>query len=295
MTKGASAIAINMKIKPFIVGLTIVAMGTSAPELCVSLSSAIESATSNNPGLGDIAIGNVVGSNIFNNLLIVGCVALIAPLSVKKSTVKRDIPITVFASVLLLLMLLDAKLSWWEGAILLALFVAYMAITIKNAKNGEPVDTEDIKPMKSWKAISLIIVGLAILIYSSDLFVDFASEIAKALDVSEKIIGLTIVGCGTSAPELATSIMAARKGEGEMAIGNVIGSNIFNIFMIIGASGVIQELEGLTVNTFDLGVLIVAALLFLVFSFTKYKLERWERVVMLAVCIGYISFLIASN
>lgn len=298
MTNGASAVAVKMHIKPFIVGLTIVAMGTSAPELFVSVSSALESISSGNTGMGDIAIGNVVGSNIFNNLLIIGSVSLIAPLTVSKITVKRDLPIVFVASVALLIFLLDGTLSRIDGAILTFAFILFMLMTIKSAKNGEDSDNdvvEDVKNMPIWKAIICIIVGLGVLVYGSDLFVEYASDIAKSLNVSEKIIGLTIVGAGTSAPELATSVMAARKGQGEMAIGNVIGSNIFNILMILGLTGLIQPLEGITINYIDLSVLITAAVLFWLFSFTKYKLERWEGAVLLALCAGYITWLIYSS
>lgn len=298
MTNGASSVAVKMHIKPFIVGLTIVAMGTSAPELFVSVSSALESISSGNTGMGDIAIGNVVGSNIFNNLLIIGSVSLIAPLTVSKITVKRDLPIVFAASVALLIFLLDGTLSRIDGAILTFAFILFMLMTIKSAKKGEGSDNdvvEDVKNMPIWKAIICIMIGLGVLVYGSDLFVEYASDIAKSLNVSEKIIGLTIVGAGTSAPELATSVMAARKGQGEMAIGNVIGSNIFNILMILGLTGLIQPLEGITINYIDLSVLITAAVLFWLFSFTKYKLERWEGAVLLALCAGYITWLIYSS
>ena len=283
-----------MHIKPFIVGLTIVAMGTSAPELFVSVNSAFESISSGNAGMGDIAIGNVVGSNVFNNLLIIGCVSLVAPLTVSKITVKRDLPIVFVASVALLIFLLDGTLSRIEGAILTVAFILFMLMTIKSAKKGKDSENElaeGVKDMPIWKAIICILVGLGVLIYASDLFVEYSSDIAKSLNVSEKIIGLTIVGAGTSAPELATSIMAARKGQGEMAIGNVIGSNIFNILMILGLTGIIQPLEGITINYIDLSVLILAAVLFWLFSFTKYKLERWEGAVLLTLCAGYITYL----
>jgi len=296
MTNGASAVAVKMHIKPFIVGLTIVAMGTSAPELCVSVSSALESISSGNAGMGDIAIGNVVGSNIFNNLLIVGSVALIAPLTVSKITVKRDLPIITAASALLLLFLMDGELSRIEGIIFCVGFCLFMWLTIHSAKKSEneEEEVEGVKNMAIWKAIICIVAGLAVLVFASDLFVDYASQIAISLNVSEKVVGLTIVGAGTSAPEFATSVMAARKGQGEMAIGNVIGSNIFNILMILGLTGLIQPLSGITINYIDLGVLITAAALFLLFSFTKYQLERWEGCVLLLLCAGYISWLVYS-
>lgn len=296
MTNGASAIALKMNIKPFIVGLTIVAMGTSAPELFVSLSSAIEAVNSGNAGMGDIAIGNVVGSNIFNNLLIVGSVSLLTPLAVKKLTVKRDLPIVTFASVALLLFLYNGSLSRLEGAIFLTCFAAYLWATVRSAKTSaeEEEQIEGVKEMALWKAIGLIIIGLAILVFAADKFVEYASGIATSLNVSEKIVGLTIVGAGTSAPELATSIMAARKGQGDMAIGNVIGSNIFNILMILGLTGLIQPIEGISINYIDLSVLILAAVLFWIFSFTKYKLERWEGGVLLSLCIGYMVWLIIN-
>ncbi len=296
MTNGASAIALKMNIKPFIVGLTIVAMGTSAPELFVSLSSALEAVSSGNAGMGDIAIGNVVGSNIFNNLLIVGSVALITPLAVKKITVKRDLPIVAAASVLLLLFLFNGSLSRWEGLVFFVCFILYMWTTVREAKSSSDDDEqiEGVKDMAVWKAIGLIIIGLTILVFAADKFVEYASAIASNLNVSEKIVGLTIVGAGTSAPELATSIMAARKGQGDMAIGNVIGSNIFNILMILGLTGIIQPIEDISINYIDLGVLIFAAILFWLFSFTKYKLERWEGGVLLALCAGYITWLVIN-
>lgn len=296
MTNGASAIAIKMNIKPFIVGLTIVAMGTSAPELFVSLSSAIEAVNSGNAGMGDIAIGNVVGSNIFNNLLIVGSVSLLTPLAVKKMTVKRDLPIVTLASLALLIFLMNGSLSRLEGTFFLLCFVIYLWATVRGAKfsDEENEQIEEVKDMALWKALGLILIGLAILVFASDKFVEYASGIATSLDVSEKIVGLTIVGAGTSAPELATSIMAARKGQGDMAIGNVIGSNIFNILMILGLTGLIQPIEGISINYIDLGVLILAASLFWLFSFTKYKLERWEGCVLLTLCAGYIVWLVLN-
>ncbi|MCF0192051.1 MAG: calcium/sodium antiporter [Prevotella sp.] len=296
MTNGASSVAVKLHIKPFIVGLTIVAMGTSAPELFVSVSSALQAASSGNSGLGDIAIGNVVGSNIFNNLLIIGLVAAMTPLTVSRVTVKRDLPIVVASSLLLFFFLLNGSLSRIEGVLFICCFALFMWMTISKAKNGGEGETaEEVKVMPIWRAVLYILVGLAVLVYASDLFVEYASDIAKSLNVSEKIIGLTIVGAGTSAPELATSIMAARKGQGEMAIGNVIGSNIFNILMILGLTGIIQPLDGITINYIDLGVMIVAALLFWLFSYTKYMLERWEGYVFILLCISYIVWLVIST
>ncbi len=296
MTNGASAVAVKMHIKPFIVGLTIVAMGTSAPELFVSVNSALEAISSGNAGMGDIAIGNVVGSNIFNNLLIIGSVALIAPLTVSQVTVKRDLPIVTLASITLFLFLFNGDLSRLEGTFFCVCFVLFMWMTVRSAKNNseESESTEGVKTMAIWKAIICIAVGLTVLVLASDHFVEYASEIATSLNVSEKIVGLTIVGAGTSAPELATSLMAARKGQGEMAIGNVIGSNIFNILMILGLTGLIQPLEGISINYIDLSVLILAAVLFWLFSFTKYKLERWEGAVLLSLCAGYITWLVIN-
>ncbi|MCF0243527.1 MAG: calcium/sodium antiporter [Bacteroidaceae bacterium] len=300
MTSGASAIAVKLRIRPMIVGLTIVAMGTSAPELFVSVSSALESDAPGKAGMVDIALGNVVGSNIFNCLLIIGLVTLIAPVSVPKKTVNEDILIVIFSSVLLSALLCTGEFSRWYGIFFLICFAWFLKKTINSAKttreetNGSD-DTVVIKQHPLWLAITLIIVGLAVLVFASDIFVDTASEIASVLGVSDKIIGLTIVGIGTSAPEIATSVMAARKGQGEMAIGNVIGSNIFNILMILGLTGVIHPLKDYTINYVDLGVMILGAFLFWLFSRTKYKLERWEGAVLLLTCTAYICWLIQST
>ncbi|MCF0203051.1 MAG: calcium/sodium antiporter [Bacteroidaceae bacterium] len=300
MTNGASAIALKLKIRPFIVGLTIVAMGTSAPELFVSLSSALASNSPEKAGMVDIALGNVVGSNIFNCLLIVGIVSLVAPVNVARNTVKRDIPIVFASSMLLASLVFYGQIGRLHGIVFLVCFVGFLFLTVSDAKKGRQ-DTEEgdtggeIKPRPVWHAVLLIVVGLAVLVYSSDVFVNAASGIAAALGVSDKIIGLTIVGIGTSAPELATSIMAARKGQGEMAVGNVIGSNIFNILFILGLTAVVHPLAGFTINLVDIGVMVFSALLFWVFSRTKYMLERWEGGVMTLVCAAYLCWLVATQ
>ena len=228
LTDGAVAVAEKMKMPQIVIGLTIVAMGTSMPEFCVSLISALK-------GTSDLAVGNIVGSNIFNTLLIVGVSALVAPMSIMKTTVRKDIPFALVASALLLIMCLDGDISRIDAAILFVMFLIFMYITLRGAKvQGTDVEEKEKKPMATWLSVVWILVGLACLIGGSNLFVDGATAVATKLGVSEAVIGLTIVAGGTSLPELATSVVSARKGNSGIAIGNVLGSNVFNILAILG-------------------------------------------------------------
>ncbi|MBQ1828471.1 MAG: calcium/sodium antiporter, partial [Prevotella sp.] len=226
LTEGASALARRMNVPEIIIGLTIVAAGTSAPELFVSLVSALK-------GTPDLAVGNVVGSNTMNAMLIVGCAAMVAPMTISRSTVKKDIPFSVGASVLLILLAVDSFLGRVDGIILLLGFAVFMAYTLMQAKTGS---TDEVQAETSpvWKNIVYLVGGLLGLVLGSNLFVDSASSVAYALDISEGVVGLTVVAGGTSLPELATSVVAARKGQSAIAIGNVIGSNVFNILLILG-------------------------------------------------------------
>ena len=282
LTDGAVAVAEKMKMPQIVIGLTIVAMGTSMPEFCVSLISALK-------GTSDLAVGNIVGSNIFNTLLIVGVSALVAPMSIMKTTVRKDIPFALVASALLLIMCLDGDISRIDAAILFVMFLIFMYITLRGAKaQGTDLEKKEKKPMATWLSVVWILVGLACLIGGSNLFVDGATVVATKLGVSETVIGLTIVAGGTSLPELATSVVSARKGNSGIAIGNVLGSNVFNILAILGLTGVISPmtLKGITMT--DLSMMVISIILIWLFSFTKYKIERWEGAILTAVFVGYI-------
>lgn len=282
LTDGAVAVAEKMKMPQIVIGLTIVAMGTSMPEFCVSLISALK-------GTSDLAVGNIVGSNIFNTLLIVGVSALVAPMSIMKTTVRKDIPFALVASALLLIMCLDGDISRIDAAILFVMFLIFMYITLRGAKaQGTDLEEKEKKPMATWLSVVWILVGLACLIGGSNLFVDGATAVATKLGVSEAVIGLTIVARGTSLPELATSVVSARKGNSGIAIGNVLGSNVFNILAILGLTGVISPmtLKGITMT--DLSMMVISIILIWLFSFTKYKIERWEGAILTAVFVGYI-------
>ena len=282
LTDGAVAVAEKMKMPQIVIGLTIVAMGTSMPEFCVSLISALK-------GTSDLAVGNIVGSNIFNTLLIVGVSVLVAPMSIMKTTVRKDIPFALVASALLLIMCLDGDISRIDAAILFVMFLIFMYITLRGAKaQGTDLEEKEKKPMATWLSVVWILVGLACLIGGSNLFVDGATAVATKLGVSEAVIGLTIVAGGTSLPELATSVVSARKGNSGIAIGNVLGSNVFNILAILGLTGVISPmtLKGITMT--DLSMMVISIILIWLFSFTKYKIERWEGAILTAVFVGYI-------
>lgn len=288
LTDGAVAVAEKMKMPQIVIGLTIVAMGTSMPEFCVSLVSALKGTT-------DLAVGNIVGSNIFNTLLIVGVSAWVAPMTILKSTVRKDIPFALFASVILLIMCLDGNISRLDAGILFVLFLVFMYVTLKGAKTKDDDTTaktdsieDNKKPMAAWLSIVWIIVGLACLIGGSNLFVEGATKVAEHIGVSEAVIGLTIVAGGTSLPELATSVVSARKGNSGIAIGNVLGSNVFNILAILGVTGVITPMHLQGITMLDLSMMVFSTLLVWLFSFTKYKIARWEGIVLTIVFIGYM-------
>ncbi|EEX19232.1 calcium/sodium antiporter [Prevotella veroralis] len=288
LTDGAVAVAEKMKMPQIVIGLTIVAMGTSMPEFCVSLVSALKGTT-------DLAVGNIVGSNIFNTLLIVGVSAWVAPMTILKSTVRKDIPFALFASVVLLIMCLDGNISRLDAGILFVLFLVFMYVTLKGAKTKDDDTTaktdsieDNKKPMATWVSIVWIIVGLACLIGGSNLFVEGATKVAEHIGVSEAVIGLTIVAGGTSLPELATSVVSARKGNSGIAIGNVLGSNVFNILAILSVTGVITPMHLQGITMLDLSMMVFSTLLVWLFSFTKYKIARWEGIVLTIVFIGYM-------
>lgn len=297
LTDGASSIAKRFNISTLVIGLTIVAFGTSAPELTVSVVSALK-------GSSDMAIGNVVGSNIFNTLVIVGCTAAIVPISMTKGTLSKEIPLCVLASIVLFIcangVWIDHaptnSINQSDGLLLLCFFLIFLGYTFAIAHNGEGNEEATIKQMPIWKAALFIVAGLVGLIYGGDFFVNGASNIARNLGVSESVIGLTLVAGGTSLPELATSIVAAVKKKPEMAIGNVIGSNLFNIFFVLGCSASIHPLNIQGINNVDFGVLIGSCVLLYFFGlfFKKRTVTRWEGIVMVLCYIAYTVYLIKS-
>ena len=306
LTDGAASVAKRFRIPSIVIGLTIVAFGTSAPELTVSISSALK-------GSADIAIGNVVGSNIFNTLMIVGCTALFAPIAITRNTLKREIPLCILSSVALLIcandVFLDGSeentLSITDGLLLLCFFAIFLSYTFAIAKrdgdmrNPEkaPLQEEDeIGLLPVWKSALYIIGGLAGLIVGGNFFVDGAGGIARGLGVSESIIGLTLVAGGTSLPELATSIVAALKKNPEIAIGNAIGSNLFNIFLVLGCSASITPMRLAGITNLDLWVLVGSGILLWLFGifFGKRTITRVEGSILILCYVAYTAVLICN-
>lgn len=311
MTDGAASLARRMHISEMVIGLTIVAAGTSAPELFVSLVSALK-------GTPDMAVGNVIGSNIFNTLLIVGCAAMVAPMTISATTVRKDIPFAIAASLLLIVLCFDSfngfdingnNISRVDGFILLAGLACFMIYTLRTAgscngtagsNNGTaaggdttPTAMPETDGPGVARCLGYVILGLVCLVGGSNLFVDAASEMARNLGVSDGVIGLTIVAGGTSMPELATSVVAARKGQSAIAIGNVIGSNVFNILAILGVTAVIcpMRLNGITAT--DLLVMSGSIIAVWLFSFTRYTVERWEGAVLTVSFLAYLGYLLS--
>lgn len=296
LTDGASAIAKKWGVSDLVIGLTVVAFGTSAPELAISIVSALQ-------GNAPMAIGNVVGSNIFNVFVIIGIVALVKPIKVEKSIMVNEIPLVILSSIALLAIgcgdLLGVEgpriLQRPHGILLLLFFAIFMRYTFsqtKHAPEGDPLEVkgESQPPMPIWKAVIWVIGGLAGLVYGGDRFVAGASGIASALGMSDALIGLTIVAAGTSLPELATSVTAAVKGKPGIAIGNVIGSNIFNIFFVLGVTGTIRPLPFGGITEFDLLIMTLAAVLSWMFSlkFGERTITRWEGALLFACYVAYI-------
>lgn len=287
-TDGAAAIARKMNIPEIVIGLTIVAMGTSAPELFTSVVSALKGSTG-------LALGNIVGSNIFNSLLIVGAAAAVAPIPISQVTIVKDIPFALVSSLLLTAVCLDGNLTRLDSLLLLIGFALFLAYTLQMARNGKTEDSKSEISQALWKSILFIIIGLACLIVGSNLFVNGASIVAEQLGVSDAIIGLTIVAGGTSLPELATSIISARKGQSGIAIGNVVGSNVFNILAILGITGFISPMRDLGgITTIDFTLLILSIILVWAMSFTKHKIERWEGFTLISIFALYLGWLIYS-
>lgn len=294
LTDGSASVAKRWGISDLVIGLTIVALGTSSPELVVSIMSAF----SGNSGM---AIGNVVGSNIFNILMIVGVVAIVRPIKVQKSIMSNEIPLVVLSSLVLLFMSEDMLfdeasqniVSRIDGLILLLFFAIFMRYIFSIAKNGEEAESE-VKKMSVVKSVIFIVGGLCGLIFGGQLFVDGASGIARSLGASDALIGLTIVACGTSLPELATSVVAAIKGNSGIAIGNVIGSNLFNIFFVLGCSATICPLSLGGITLIDMLTMLGASVLFWIFGwfFKERTITRIEGVLMVLAFVAYTIYLI---
>lgn len=295
---GASSLARKLRIPSLVVGLTIVALGTSAPELAVSISASLG-------GQNSMAVSNVVGSNIFNLLGVLGVCALVIPLGVTKDILRRDYPVSIFTSVLFFAMLMffgaSGEITLLEAIVLVILLVGYLTWTVistmKNRQNAEEQSVE--KPFIWWKCSLFIICGAGAIVLGGDLVVDHASALGKAVGMSESLVGLTICAVGTSLPELVTSISACKKGENDMAIGNVIGSNILNILCILGVSGVISPITiagaDLSNTLVDFGIYIVICLLAYIFCLTQKKITRVEGCILVFLYIAYMGYAIVRD
>lgn len=297
LTDGSAALAQRFRVPEFIIGLTVVAVGTSTPELVVSALSAIA-------GKSDVAIGNVVGSNIFNVFVILGVCALIRPLPLTAGNIRRDIPFGVIVSLLLLALAADSyvfkgaadRIGRIDGIVMLLLYGALMWYTIRTTKRPEavPADAGAKKPAALWLAVVMIAGGLAGLIFGGDMFLKSATEIARRLGISESVIAITLVAGGTSLPELASSVVSLLKGKSEMALGNVIGSNIANILLILGVSATIRPLTMGGITTTDILMVVLSSLLLLLtaFTFRRKQIDRWEGAIFLMIYVAYIWYLI---
>lgn len=283
---GASSIAAKLKVPSLIIGLTVVSIGTSLPEAAVSISSSLS-------GSNDISLGNVIGSNLFNLLVVVGVSSVILPIITDRDILRRDMPVNIVATVILFVMLLDGTLGRLEAAILLVLLAIYMFILIRSALKNRTQEEEETKVLSWTTSLIFVVAGAAAIIFGGDMVVDNAKIIALKLGMGETLVGLTIVAIGTSLPELVTSIIAARKGDSGIAMGNVVGSCIFNIFFILGMSGVISPLKaGGSAFFIDTGILIGVNLLMLLFAYTKKKTGRLEGATSTVLYILYTAYII---
>lgn len=311
LTDGASSLAKKWGVSDLVIGLTIVAFGTSAPELVISVMSAVK-------GNAGLAIGNIVGSNIFNILVIVGCVALVSPIKVKKSYMTNEIPLVILSALVLLVcangVILDGdtvnQISRVDGLLMLLFFAIFMRYTISIATDKESTlptpeaareavgveNADEVKLLPLWRSCLYVIGGLAALMYGGNLFVEGASGIARGLNVSESVIGLTIVAAGTSLPDLAASVAAALKNKPGLAIGNIIGSNIFNIFFVLGVASTVSPLPLGGITNLDFLVLLGACLLFWLFGWIikKRTITRLEGAILVACFVAYTVYLVIN-
>ena len=288
---GSSAAAKMLRVSPLIIGMTIVAMGTSLPETSVSVSAAIV-------GKNELAISNVVGSNIFNLMVVCGMCALLCPLKIDGESLKRDFP---FSIVIAGLLMLVGWLGWTvgriDGIILLLLFAGFLIIMIRSAKKQQTENggEDEFKAMPVWKLLLFIIIGMAAIGIGGKMVVSGASDIARRFGMSDNLIGMTVVALGTSLPELVTSVVAAKKNEVDMALGNVIGSNIFNILLVLGVAAAIHPVAFTMANLVDTAVLIAMSGLVLLFCIRKKQLVRWQGALMLLIYAGYTAYIINRN
>ncbi len=293
--EGASAVAKKLHVPGLIIGMTIVAMGTSLPELSVSVTASIA-------GSNQLAIGNVVGSNIFNLMVVLGSCALFSVLEVGDATIKRDFPFSVICAILLMVLgLAGFSLGHVDGAILLVLFILFIITMIRSGMKSrneismEVLDDSEIVDIPTWLCIIYIIGGAVAIKFGGDWVVDSCTTLALAFGMSETLVGLTIVALGTSLPELVTSIVAARKNELDMAIGNVVGSNVFNILMILGVAAAISPITFMTVNAIDIAILVAFSIIVWLMCYKKRCLARPQGIVMLALYIAYIAYIIVRD
>lgn len=298
LVRGASGLALSFKISPLVIGLTVVAFGTSAPELGVSLQSAIA-------GNSDLALGNVVGSNIANVLLILGISALLTPLLVASQLIRLDVPLMIAASVVMLLMALDGRIGRLDGSILFGSLICYTAWLVIQSRRASKTVQQEFKAGTTAMAlgrtmasqVGLVIIGLVLLGLGSNWLVTGAVQIAKALGVKELVIGLTIVAVGTSLPEVVTSIVASLKGQKDIAVGNIVGSNIFNVLCVLGLAGVFSQ-DGVVVSSaalrFDIPIMIAVSIACLPIFFTGNEIRRWEGGLFFGYYVAYVAYLVLA-
>lgn len=285
---GSAGVAHKLRVSSMVIGLTVVAMGTSAPECAVSIAASFR-------GENSMAISNVVGSNIFNLMVVCGVCSVVTPLSVKASTLKREFPISILAAVALIAMgYMGMEIGRAEGVLLLAGFITFLAWLVREAQRDRGKAQEDVVEIKSLSAamcLAYIVVGIAAIVMGGDIVVDSATRIAENFGLSQTLIGLTIVAMGTSLPELVTSIVAAKKGEADMAIGNVIGSCIFNILLVLGIAGTISPMEVLMENMIDAIILIGMSIIVWIFAWSGKRISRLEGAVLVAIYAVYMGYI----
>ena len=287
--EGSSSVAKRLRVPSIIIGLTIVAMGTSLPECAVSITASLE-------GQNALAVSNVIGSNIFNLMVVSGFCAVFCSLPIEKDTLKKEFPFSIGCGILLLVLgYIGMIVGHLDGVILLALFAGYIIYMVRSAlkarASGADVEEEEYKILPVWKSILFIVGGIIAIKFGGDFVVDGAVVIATGFGLSENLIGLTIVACGTSLPELVTSVVAAKKNEVDMALGNVIGSNIFNVLLVLGVAATISPIAFIMENIIDIVILTLMSALVWMFGWTKQKIERKEGILMLVIYAAYLVYI----
>lgn len=295
LVRGSSALALRLGLSPLVVGLTVVALGTSAPEMVVSVKATLE-------GTGDVALGNIVGSNLCNIGLIIGIGALISPLHVHGQVIRQEVPILLVASGVMMFFLKDYEVKQWEGGILLASIFGYILYSVIQAKRGKNEETakqlaEELPEIKGslWRDVLFVLAGLGILIAGGNWLVEGSVNLAREAGVSEAMIALTIVAIGTSLPELATTVVAARKGEGDIAVGNAIGSCIFNALAVLGLAASVKTVVMEHVDWWDLGAMMVMAIICLPIMKSRNLVSRTEGAVFVAIYLGYLGWTVFKS